>query len=250
MSRPVAVVTGAAHGIGAATARLLTAQGYDVAAFDVDPDGLQGRWCARLDVTDADAWRERLAQVWDDAGRLDLLVNNAGVLACGPLAELPLAEQVRVLDVNVKGVLLGCATAFPHLARTPGSCVVNLSSASALYGQPGMAAYAASKAAVSALTEALDLEWEEHGVRVVDLLPLFVRTGMAETASVLPSLGALGVRLEPDDVARAVLAAARERRSAFSGPHRAVGVQALALQVSGRVTPPALTRRLVALLAR
>lgn len=250
MSRPVAVVTGAASGIGRATAALLAREGYDVAAYDLDGAGLDGRWCARLDVVDEQGWRDRLQEVWDDAGRLDLLVNNAGVLAVGPLAEVPVAVQARVLDVNVRGVLTGCAAAFPFLSRTPGARVVNVSSASALYGQPGMAAYAASKAAVCALTEALDLEWEADGVRVLDVLPLYVRTGMADTAAALPSLRSLGVRLEPDDVARAVLDAAREGWTPWRGPHRAVGAQARALQVAGRTSPPAVVRRLVGLLAR
>ncbi len=249
MTRPVAVVTGAARGIGRATAALLTAEGYDVAAYDVEESGLQGRWTGLLDVTEEGAWRDRLQEVWDDAGRLDLLVNNAGLLVVGPLAGTPLAQQLRLLDVNVKGVLLGCAAAHPHLVATPGSCVVNVSSASALYGQPGMAAYSASKSAVSALTEALDLEWEPQGVRVVDVQPLFVRTGMVETAAPLGSVRALGVHLSPDDVARAVLSAVRESRPWLRGPHRPVGAQARAF-AAGRAAPPAVVRRLVARLSR
>jgi NAD(P)-dependent dehydrogenase (short-subunit alcohol dehydrogenase family) len=155
---------------------------------------------AELDVTDAAGWeRVVAATAARTGGRLDVLVNNAGVLAAGPFADLPLARQLRLVDVNLGGVVTGCAAAFPYLQR--GSCVVNLASASALYGQPGLAVYSATKAAVCALTEALDLEWQRHGIRVVDVLPLFVETGMVREAAEVRSLRTLGVHLTPQDVA-------------------------------------------------
>ena len=244
-------MTGAARGIGRAVARRFAADGWCVHAGDVDRAGVQalseqtpGVVPASLDVTDPQAWRAVLERV----GTLDVLVNNAGLLVSGPLAEVDLAAQARVVDVNVKGVLYGCASALPHLRR--GGCVVNLASASALYGQPGLATYAATKAAVCALTEALDLEWERHGVRVVDVLPLFVETDMVEQVRDLATLRSLGVRLSADDVAAAVHAAALEPRSRTRGPHRAVGRQARLLAAGGRVSPPALTRQLVARLCR
>ncbi len=243
------LVTGAAHGIGRATALAFAEAGWRVGAYDVDVAGLAGLpvdVVGRLDVTDAQQWREALEGFAPHG--LDVLVNNAGVLVSGPLADVDVAAQARVVDVNVKGVLLGCHAAFRHLR--PGSCVVNLASASALYGQPGLATYSATKAAVCALTEALDLEWEPHGVRVVDVLPLFVQTDMVRQAGDLRSVRSLGVHLSTEDVAAAVVAAALEPRSRTRGPHRAVGRQARVLSLSGRVSPPALTRQLVARLAR
>jgi NAD(P)-dependent dehydrogenase (short-subunit alcohol dehydrogenase family) len=213
------LVTGAAHGIGRATAELFARQGWSVGLYDVDADGVQQvraglTGCTtvggHLDVTDADGWRAALVELTARTGGvLDVLVNNAGVLTSGPLAEVPLPLQRRVVDVNVTGVVTGCASAFPHLRR--GSVVVNLASASALYGQPGLATYSATKAAVCALTEALDLEWEAHGIRVVDVLPLFVETGMVEGLRGSRSVQRLGIRLTPEDVAAAVRVAVDDR---------------------------------------
>ena len=145
-------------------------------------------------------------------------------------------------------MLHGCAAALPHLRR--GGCVVDLASASALYGQPGLTSCSATKAAVCALTEALDLEWAPHGVRVVDVLPLFVDTDMLDQARDLASMRNLGVRLSADDVAAAVHAAALAPRRRARGPHHPVGRQARLLAVGARALPPALTRQFMARLSR
>ncbi len=245
------VVTGAARGIGREVVLRFASRGWRVGAYDVDGGGLgelaaqvPGLVTDRLDVTDPEDWQRCLAAF----GSLDVLVNNAGVLVAGPFSEQSAAAQARVVDVNVKGVLHGCAAAFPQLRA--GGVVVNLSSASALYGQPGLATYSATKAAVSALTEALDLEWEPHGLRVVDVLPLFVGTDMGRQVAHLPTTRTLGVRLTAAQVADAVVAAALRPGPRARGPHRAVGRQARLLALSSQVTPDALTRQVVRRLAR
>jgi NAD(P)-dependent dehydrogenase (short-subunit alcohol dehydrogenase family) len=247
------LVTGAASGIGRATAQQFAREGWRVGLFDVDLDGVQalrerlggGAVAGRLDVTDPVGWRRALDVTVPGPGAgLDVLVNNAGVLAAGSFAEVPLELQRRVVEVNLAGVVTGCASAFPYLRR--GSCVVNLGSASALYGQPGLATYSATKAAVGALTEALDLEWRPHGIRVVDVLPLYVRTGMAEQAAGLRSLQRLGVRLAPEDVAAAVLRAVHHNR----GPHLPVGRQARLLAATSHLGPQVLRRAVAARLSR
>jgi NAD(P)-dependent dehydrogenase (short-subunit alcohol dehydrogenase family) len=251
------LVTGAAHGIGRATAELFARDGWLVGLYDVDLDGVEEVRAGlpgavtlggRLDVTDPDGWARALEEVAErSGGTLDVLVNNAGILASGAFADIPVSLQRRVVEVNLAGVVLGCAGAFPYLR--PGSCVVNLASASALYGQPGLATYSATKAAVCALTEALDLEWEPHGIRVVDVLPLFVRTGMVVQAADVRSLQTLGVRLTPEDVAAAVRLAVDDR-SRVRGPHRAVGRQAQLLAATARLGPQVLRRSVVARLSR
>ncbi|HWH28096.1 MAG TPA: SDR family oxidoreductase [Mycobacteriales bacterium] len=250
------LVTGAGHGIGQATAELFARDGWRVGLFDVDVDAVRdvarqlggGAVAGQLDVADADGWAAALRTFTEPTGGvLDVLVNNAGVLVSGPFADLPVTAQRRVVEVNLLGVLNGCAAAFPHLRR--GSCVVNLASASALYGQPGLATYSATKAAVCTLTEALDLEWEPLGIRVVDVLPLFVRTGMVDELADARSLRTLGVRLSPEDVAAAVRLAV-EDRSRVRGPHRAVGRQAQVLAATARLGPQLLRRSLAARLSR
>ncbi|MFP5218663.1 MAG: SDR family oxidoreductase [Actinomycetes bacterium] len=250
------LVTGAGHGIGRATAELFARDGWRVGLFDVDVDAVRGAAhqlgdravAGHLDVTDVDEWATALRAFTEPAGGvLDVLVNNAGVLASGPFADLAVPVQRRIVDVNLVGVVNGCAAAFPHLRR--GSCVVNLASASALYGQPGLATYSATKAAVCTLTEALDLEWEPLGIRVVDVLPLFVRTGMVDGIDHLRSLRTLGVRLSAEDVAAAVRLAVDDR-SRVRGPHRAVGRQAQVLAATARLGPQVLRRTLAARLSR
>ncbi|MGN6250781.1 MAG: SDR family oxidoreductase [Marmoricola sp.] len=244
------MITGAAAGIGRATARRLLAAGYRVGAYDVDEAGLASLAAeqstdrlvtGRLDVTDAAEWEQRLAELTDPVGgALDVLVNNAGILASGPFEDIPLARQRLIVEVNVGGVLNGCHTAHPHLARATGARVVNLCSASAIYGQAELATYSATKFAVRGLTEALDLEWRPQGIRVSALWPLFVDTGMVEGMDI-GTTRSLGVRLTADDVADAVLAELRSRRRPL-GVHHAVGRQAKAMLASSEVTPSWLLR--------
>ncbi len=243
------LVTGAAAGIGRAIAERFHDEDCLVAAYDVDAAGLAtladerpGVITGILDVRDAAAWRERLAQLATRTdGRLDVLVNNAGILSSGPFAEIPLESQQRMVDVNVKGVLNGCHTAYPYLRATPGAHVVNLASASAIYGQPELATYSATKFAVRGITEALDLEWAADDITVRAVWPLFVQTAMV-TGMDTASTRSLGSRLTAVVVAREVVDVVRRHR--LPQPvHRAVGAQAKALMASSGLAPAWLLRR-------
>jgi len=240
MARRTVLVTGAAAGIGRAVAQRFAADGWLVGAYDVDAAGLaslavelgESVRTGQLDVRDADAWRAALADLTTETGgTLDVLVNNAGILRSGQFADIPLEAQQLIVDVNVKGVLNGCHTAFPHLR--PGSTVVNLCSASAIYGQAELATYSASKFAVRGLTEALDLEWAPHSIRVRALWPLFVDTGMTKDMDTA-STRSLGIRLTAEDVAAAVVAATAPGGHSV---HRAVGRQAALMLASSQLAP-------------
>ncbi|CAM3285906.1 SDR family oxidoreductase [Nocardioides dubius] len=242
-SRPSVLISGAAAGIGRATALRFLRAGYRVGAFDVDELGLaslaqearsEHLVTGRLDVTDPEEWEQALISFAGVDGTLDVLVNNAGVLRSGRFEEIDLAAQQRIVEINVGGVLNGCHTAFPYLARTLGARVINLASASAIYGQPELATYSATKFAVRGLTEALDLEWREHDISVTALWPLFVATAMTDGMHTR-STESLGIRLGPDDVAQAVVEAAA--KGTKGGVHRPVGLQAKALFASAQVTP-------------
>jgi NAD(P)-dependent dehydrogenase (short-subunit alcohol dehydrogenase family) len=232
MTRRSVFITGAAAGIGRAIALRFASEGYQVGAYDVDvaglatlldeiPDAVTGE----LDVRDPEAWRARLDEfVTVTGGRLDVLVNNAGILRSGPFSEIPLDAQRTIVDVNVSGVLNGCHTAYPHLKATAGAHVVNLASASAIYGQPELATYSATKFAVRGLTEALDLEWEQDDITVRAVWPLFVQTAMTEGMDT-GTTRSLGIRLTADDVAAEVYDVVQPHR--LPQPvHRAVGRQA------------------------
>jgi short-subunit dehydrogenase len=166
-----------------------------------------------------------------------------------PFEQAELARHHQVVEVNLKGVINGCHAAHPYLKQTPGSRVINMCSASALYGQPELASYAATKAAVRSLTEALDIEWRRQGIRVVDLLPLFVNTAMvSDEVSRMKTVQTLGVRLSAEDVAHAIWALAS--RPAHRLPvHTYVGLQTKAFAMLSKLSPAFMNRWVTARMA-
>jgi NAD(P)-dependent dehydrogenase (short-subunit alcohol dehydrogenase family) len=256
--RPSIFITGAAAGIGRATAVLFASRGWFVGLYDVDEGGAQelqrqlgdaNALAGRLDVTDASAMQGALQRFFAAAGeRLDVLFNNAGIITVAEFADLPIARHHAVIDVNFKGVVNGAWAGLPFLRRTPGSRMISMCSASAIYGPPSFATYGATKFAVKGLTEALDLEWRRHGVRVMDVSPLFVNTQMVTGVTApLKSLERLGVRLQAPDVARCVWRAAQWRL--WPRVHWYPGLQTRLLALAQKLSPAwlnRLTTRLVA----
>jgi NADP-dependent 3-hydroxy acid dehydrogenase YdfG len=254
MTRSV-FITGAATGIGRATAMLFAGRGYFVGGYDIDEDRLKvlhgdivavgGRGVVgHLDVTDADEMARRLGEFHEAAGgRLDVLVNNAGLLNAGRFEDIPLGVHHREIEVNVKGVVNGLHAAFPFLKATPGAVVVNLASASAIYGQAELANYSATKFFVRAITEALNLEWDDHGIRVIDMWPLYVNTAMTRDVKT-GTTDSLGIRLTAQDIAEDIVAAVDPTlpRKMLRQVHFPVGVQAKALAAGARFSPAWLTR--------
>ena len=200
----VAVVTGGARGIGAATARLLEDAGARVAVLDLDTG---------CDVTDADAVSAAFAKVERELGGLDILVNNAGRAARKPATELSLEEWDAVVDLNLRATFHCARTAYPAMQRRGGGSIVNLASVMGVSG--GLfpnASYQASKGGVVNLTRALALEWAAAGVRVNAVAPTFVRTDLTAPVFANPAVvdtimvhTPLGRLPEVRDVAAAVL---------------------------------------------
>ena len=211
-------ITGAAAGIGRETALAFAAKSYTVGAYDIDSPGLATLadrirnaggtvLTGHLDVTDNDEMQERVSEFAQANGnRLDVMINNAGILVAGRFEEIELGAAHKEIDVNCKGVINGLYAAFPYLRSTPSSVVVNLASASAIYGQPELAVYSATKFFIRAITEALDLEWERYGIRVISMWPLFVKTAMTDDMHT-GTTDTLGIHLTAGDVAEAIVAA-------------------------------------------
>lgn len=233
-------ITGAAAGIGRASALRFAREGFRVGAYDVDEAGLAtlvaeapGVVTGVLDVRDGDAWAGALAAFCGE-DTLDVLVNNAGVLDGGRFEDIALERHRRAVEINVLGVVNGCHRAHRYLRA--GSHVVNLASASAVYGQAELATYSATKFAVRGLTEALDLEWGPQGITVTALWPLFVATEMTHGLDI-GTTRSLGVHLGPEQVAEEVYAAATSGHGLLGSAHRAVGLQAKALLTAAAISP-------------
>lgn len=253
MAAPESVfVTGAARGIGLAIVRRFAAAGYAVGAVDVDDAGLtalkdeaapQGWsvWTSVMDVTDIDAWQRTLGDfVATTDGRLDILVNNAGLLVSGQFVDLPAGRHKQQVDVNVTGVVFGCHAAFEYLRDTAGARVLNMCSASAIYGQAELASYSATKFAVRGLTEALEIEWRPHDIAVMALWPLFVDTALLAGVQT-GSTNSLGINLTVDDVADAAWRALH-RKSRLPKVHYPVGRQTKFAYYLAQSSPPWATR--------
>jgi NAD(P)-dependent dehydrogenase (short-subunit alcohol dehydrogenase family) len=186
--RMVALVTGGASGIGAATAAALAERGARTAVLDLDPDAADPRHLRlACDVSDRAGVERAVGQVAGDLGGLDVVVNNAGIGAQGDVAANDDAEWRRVLDVNVVGIARVTTAALPHLRRSRRAAVVNTCSVVATLGVPNRALYAASKGAVLALTLAMAADHVRDGIRVNCVTP-----GTVETPWVARLLDAAG----------------------------------------------------------
>lgn len=222
-------ITGGGSGIGRATAILFAQRGWLVGLGDVDEAGLaetarligpDNAFTVRMDVRDRAQWRDALAAfVSASGGRLDILFNNAGIGSGGPFEAMPEAEKDRVLDINLHGVIHGAEAGLPHLKATPGSVLVNTSSAAGLWAGPGMSIYAVTKFGVRALADSLNEEWAEHGIRVRTIMPSFIDTPLLSQTvsgtnqSFRERVRAQGLEFTPvETVAQAVWDAAHGRK--------------------------------------
>lgn len=228
----VAIITGAARGQGEAEARLFVSEGAKVVLADVQDELGEDvaaslgddAYYLHLDVTDEDAWVGVVASAEERFGRLDVLVNNAGVLRFHMLQDTPLEEFRSVIDVNLVAVFLGMKSVARAMQRGGGGSIVNISSTAGMTGFPMVAAYSASKWGVRGLTRSGALDLGPLGIRVNSVHPGSVDTPMIRMEGVpteayepfykrlpIPRLGT------PDDVAKLVLFLASDESSYCSG---------------------------------
>jgi 3-oxoacyl-[acyl-carrier protein] reductase len=237
----VAVITGAGRGLGAAIADELAAQGASVVIADRDQElarataeGLSaaGRVATPrvADVSDAEQVTELFDGVMAEHGRLDVLVNNAGVGAVAPSEELDFDVWSHTLAVNLTGTFLCAQAAARHMLPVGRGVIVNIGSLFAATGMPMRAAYAASKHGVVGLTKVLATEWASRGLRVVAVDPAYVRTALDDTdqrdggytEADIARRTPMGRYAEPAEVARVVAFLASDAASFVTGSEVAV----------------------------
>ena len=185
-ARKAIFITGAGSGIGRAVAQKFAAHGWLVGLADINRRGIDETaatlpadqsTCHVMDVRERDQWAAALADFSRvSGGRLDVLFNNAGIGNGGHFPDVDPTVADRLIAVNFGGVVNGAYAALPLLKATPGSVLLNTGSASGYYGMAGLAVYSATKHAVRALTEALDIEFARYGIKVRDLMPGFIDT--------------------------------------------------------------------------
>ena len=220
MKGKVALVTGAASGIGRSTAILLAQRGARVVLADLNEEALatvkqeigDEAIAISFDAGDPESCRRLVASAVEAAGRIDILCNIAGIMDWGPLDSFGDERWERMLRINLSGVFYMCQAAMPHLVETQG-VIVNMSSAAGLVGIPYTTAYCAAKAGVIALTKSLAVEFAAAGVRVNAVCPTGVKTPMhgsvplpegVDMDLVMRNAPKLGDLIDPEDVADTV----------------------------------------------
>lgn len=238
----VAIVTGAASGMGAAAAALFAAEGASVAAFDINTDGLQTLSDSHADdllpvtcdLTSADAVRDGVSQVVERFGQIDVLVNVAGIRLRGdgpwdasqdgPVVDITDEVFDRVMAINMKSQLLTCRYSIPHLLSAGGGSIVNVASIGGVFVGSANAGYCASKGAIVGLTLSLACTYARRGIRANVLCPGLINTPMTERLvnnpdyagpySMVNPLGRFG---EAREVATAALFLASDDSSYLNG---------------------------------
>ncbi|MCK9246353.1 MAG: glucose 1-dehydrogenase [Anaerolineaceae bacterium] len=234
----VALITGAASnpGLGFSTACRFALEGAKLLITDIDEDGLRNCEAeirmlggevisCRHDVTSESDWQRAINLIVETWGKLDVLVNNAGIAVLGRMTDMSLAAFDKQMLVNMTSVFLGTKYAIPAMQANGGGSIVNISSMVGLVGMPGSAAYAASKAGVRSLGKTVAVEWAKESIRCNSVLPGVIMTNLQndplrenpeqfEAFSATIPMGHMG---EPDDVANCVLFLASDEAKYITG---------------------------------
>lgn len=237
----VALITGAARGLGAATARMMAREGATVVLTDIDAEGAHrqardinderpaGAAAMEQDVTDAAGWRRVLDDVRERFGGLHILVNNAGIGSMANVEQETFDNWKRVHEIDLDSVFLGCKYAIPLMAGSGGGSIINVSSISGIIAGHNLAAYNSAKAAVRHLSKSIALHCARagNGIRCNSVHPAFIDTpildGMAAGGDRDATLGKLARQIplarvgKPDDVAYAILYLASDESSFVTG---------------------------------
>lgn len=247
-------ITGAAKGIGKATALLFAKKGYFVGLSDINESDLQKvakeigtENCSTyiLDVRDLDQIENAIKDFASKTEqRMDVLFNNAGILFSGGFDKISLEKNHLIADVNFKGVMNMTYLALPLLKKTPKSAIINMCSASSFYGNPELTAYAASKSAVKSLTEGWNMLYKKYDIHVADLIPTYVKTDMVTDEQNAMKLDDKDIKISAEEIAQYVWEAAHSNQIHFY-----IGTDSNLLRFSKWLLPPPIFKEVLKLKA-
>ncbi|WP_369991875.1 SDR family NAD(P)-dependent oxidoreductase [Pseudomonas xanthosomatis] len=227
----IALVTGGSMGIGRAIAELFAEEGATVIVGDVSqPEAFKhGNITSKsLDVSKLEQWEHLVEAIVGEHGRIDVLVNNAGLVGSYlPIDEIALEDWNRVIDINQNGVFYGMRTVIPVMKRQNAGSIVNVSSIWGIVGASGVSAYQASKAAVRMMSKNAALSYVGNGIRCNSLHPGLVETPMiarqaADTTAAVAAATPMGRAAKPEEIAYAALFLASDEASFITGAELAV----------------------------
>ena len=219
----VCIVTGAGSGIGRATASVMTAEGGIVLGCDLAPESGASYSCRKMDVRDEQGWATWVSEIEAERGRVDALVNNAGLVGSYlPLHEIDPADWDWVCEVNQRAVYLAMRAVLPLMLRQGAGAIVNVSSIWGIVGAAGVSAYQASKGAVRLMSRNAAITYAQHGIRVNSVHPGLILTEMIERqdpaiTSQLVGATPLGRAAQPREVADVITFLASDRASFVTG---------------------------------
>jgi len=248
--RKTIFISGAARGIGLATAKFFAEKGWFIGLMDINLDNLKNAlefignengMTIVGDVSDYNSYEQAIKSFTDQTnGQLNVLVNNAGITGLGKFENTDPQRNKRVVEVNLLGPINGVRAAFPYLKDTPKAKIINMASASAIFGNPEITVYAGTKAGVKNLTEGWSLAFEKHDIGVSSIMPIYVNTKMvSDYFDKAKTYSKKDVKLEPEHIAEIIFKAVHSNKL-----HWIVGADAKAYAFLSRLLPTRMVRRL------
>jgi len=242
MNKKSIFITGAGRGIGKATAQLFAQKGWFVGLSDINEQeietlaqelGKENCSTHKVDVRDIAAIQQAISEFSEITnGQMNVLFNNAGIVFSGGFEKLSLEKHKAVVDVNFIGQMNVTHIALPLLKATPKSSIVTMCSASSMYGNPELTAYAATKSAIKSLTEGWNLLFKKHDIHVADIIPAYVKTAMVTDEQEAMLLPDKEVKLTVNDISKAVWKAAHSKKM-----HHYIGFDSNLLRFSKWLLP-------------